>query len=107
MQNPNGAEIFKKISEAYSVLSDEVKRRHYDRHGHDGLSDEYSYEEAGFGFMDAAQIFQMFFDTGVFVTGSAFGHDKVRRTDVVTVRITPWQPGLKGFHDEAGFCVGI
>jgi len=35
--NPKAAEMFKKISEAYEVLSDDSKRKVYDQYGEDGL----------------------------------------------------------------------
>ncbi|EAN77655.1 chaperone protein DNAj, putative [Trypanosoma equiperdum] len=57
--NAEAAEMFKQISHAYEVLSDEDKRKLYDQHGKDGLSgggDE--------GEFDASDIFSMFFGGG-------------------------------------------
>lgn len=67
--NPESAEKFKEISEAYAVLSDENKRQTYDQFGHAGMGG-YSTEDIfrdinfddifrGFGF-DFGDIFDMF-----------------------------------------------
>ncbi|XP_056317883.1 dnaJ homolog subfamily B member 6b [Danio aesculapii] len=68
-KNPNDKEEaekrFKEISEAYEVLSDENKRRDYDRYGKQGLSnrgghydDEYM---SGFTFRNPEDVFREFF----------------------------------------------
>ncbi len=46
--NPNAAEMFKEAQEAYSVLSDENKRKMYDQYGHAGVGSDAS-DGAGFG----------------------------------------------------------
>ncbi len=52
------AEIkFKECSEAYEVLSDEVKRQRYDQFGHAGVSSAHD-----FSHMDTSDIFSMFED---------------------------------------------
>ncbi len=56
-------EKFKKINEAYQVLSDQEKRQIYDTYGKKGL------ESSGFGFNDMESIFDVF--NSVF--GSGFG----------------------------------
>lgn len=60
-------EHFKQAAEAYQVLSDEEKRRVYDRHGHDGLS--------GVGQGGFEDIFGQFSD----VFGDIFGGGGSRR----------------------------
>ncbi len=67
----NGAEDkFKKISEAYAVLSDEKKKANYDRFGPEGFNQQYSTEDIfrGFDFGDifggGDSIFDMFFGGG-------------------------------------------
>ena len=49
--SPDAQETFKKISEAYSVLSDPKKRENYDNYGMEGAPPQ----------MDASNIFNMFF----------------------------------------------
>jgi DnaJ-class molecular chaperone len=67
--NPEAEEKFKEISEAYAVLSNEDKRRQYDRFGFsNNLFKDFDYESvfSEFGFGD---IFSMFFGNGF---GSSF-----------------------------------
>jgi molecular chaperone DnaJ len=74
--NPEAEEKFKEISEAYAVLSNEEKRRQYDRYGFNGsLFDDFDFGSvfSEFGFGD---IFDTFFGTGF---GTSFsGRDRTR-----------------------------
>jgi curved DNA-binding protein len=73
-------EMFKKISEAYAVLSDKEKRKQYDTFGASGFRQRYSQEDifSGFNFGD---IFKEFgFDNGSFGNIFMGGARRGRRT---------------------------
>lgn len=91
--DPNAAEKFKEAQEAYSVLSDESKRKMYDQYGHAGVGNGgpgaggfggYSnFDGAGFDFGD---IFDSIFggSTGGFGGFSNFGGGSSRQTSRAT-----------------------
>ena len=67
--DPSAADKFKEAQEAYSVLSDENKRKMYDQYGHAGVGSGTSGGYGGFGGFDASEfdfgdIFDSFFGGG-------------------------------------------
>ena len=79
----NAEEKFKEVQEAYSVLSDDNKRRQYDQFGHAGVKGNGAgsgfggFNGAGFGF-DASDLGDIFDD--LFGAGFGFGGSSSRRS---------------------------
>ena len=79
----NAEEKFKEVQEAYSVLSDDNKRRQYDQFGHAGVNGNGAgsgfggFNGAGFGF-DASDLGDIFDD--LFGAGFGFGGSSSRRS---------------------------
>ncbi len=69
--NKQAEEKFKKINEAYAVLSDDNKRKQYDNFGAEGFSNRYSQEDIFRGF-DFSNIFEEF-GMGGDIFGNLFG----------------------------------
>jgi molecular chaperone DnaJ len=81
-------EKFKKIAEAYKILSDPEQRRKYDVYGYEGIrSNAYNSENfEGFGFNDIfssfSDIFDDFFDFGFGTGGTKRSKNKIHGDDI-------------------------
>lgn len=72
-KEPDAEEKFKEAQEAYAVLSDENRRKQYDRFGHDAFTNGQGQGASGFDFsdIDLSDIFENMF--GFDIGGNPFG----------------------------------
>jgi molecular chaperone DnaJ len=69
-EDPNAADKFKEVAEAYAVLSDTNRRAQYDRFGHAGQNGQgfdfgdFDFRSAGFDVGGFGDLFEMFFGGG-------------------------------------------
>jgi len=92
-KEPDAAEKFKEVSEAYAILSDDNKRLQYDQFGHAGIHGRYSAEDifGGINFEDILRSFGLGGGLGGF--GSIFdflmgrgGRRSTRRDQAIDLR---------------------
>jgi molecular chaperone DnaJ len=84
---PDAAERFKQVAEAYEVLSDRQRRETYDRFGHAGLR-RGGFTPSDFDLGDVTDLFSAFFGEGFFGQSTRAG-GRSRGADVAaTVEIT-------------------
>src|SRR5262245_9725292 len=69
---PDAAERFKQVAEAYEVLSDPQRRDTYDRFGHAGLRSG-GFAPTEFDLGDISDLFSAFFGEGIFAQASRAG----------------------------------
>ncbi len=92
--NPDAAEKFKEAQEAYSVLSDENKRKMYDQYGHAGVNNSAGAGGfSGFGGFDASDfdfgdIFDNIFGGGFSSFGGGSSRARATRGSDVLMRVT-------------------
>ena len=88
--DPDAENKFKEASEAYSVLSDEDKRRRYDQFGHAGLNGQSGFNSAEEIFSNFSDIFGGDFFSDFFGGGFSTGQrgSRARRGENLQYRLT-------------------
>lgn len=111
-KNPNGAEKFKAISQAYEVLSTPEKRQIYDAYGKEGLSNggrraHHDFSDYGgfFSFRDPNEVFKEFFGSdpfGHFFRAFDGGYTNGTVNNHSNNPFNPFMPFpmFGGFHDD-------
>ncbi|MGC8568024.1 MAG: molecular chaperone DnaJ [Candidatus Micrarchaeia archaeon] len=87
-KSPGAEETFKKINEAYAVLSDPEKRKAYDTYGPEGFSQRFTDKDifSGFNFEDIFKSMGFDFNGSMFSQMFGFGNDETEDegSDIVT-----------------------
>ncbi len=110
-KEPEAAERFKEISEAYAVLSDPKKREQYDAYGHAGFDQMYSQEDIfrGADFSDFDEVFRSFgFDPfggmfGSFMRGHEGGRMREYGADLETGVEISLEEAAKGAKSDISY----
>ncbi len=97
-KEPNAADSFKEVSEAYEVLSDRQKRSTYDRFGHAGMSGAGANPFEGYNGMGGfSDIFEQFFG-GAAQTGQRRAVQK--GADINTTLVLTFEEAIFGSEKE-------
>jgi len=102
---PDAADRFKQVAEAYEVLSDPQRRDTYDRFGHAGLR-RGGYAPTDFDLGDISDLFSAFFGEGVF-GHSARGGGRARGADVAAAVEISLAEAFRGVTVEVPVRVAI
>jgi molecular chaperone DnaJ len=99
-KEPEAAERFKEVNEAYAVLSDEQKRAVYDRYGHAGVNGGFGTGASDFsGFSGFEDIFESFFGGG-FTRGATSRRAPRRGADLRYDLSITFEDALNGLEKD-------
>lgn len=99
--NPEAAEKFKELNEAYEVLSDKDKRAKYDQFGFAGVDPNYGAGQGGFGGFDMGDLGDIF---GSFFGGGFGGSSSRSRRNAPQRGETLQQRVMLSFEEAAFGC---
>ena len=69
-KGPSASEAFKKVGQAFAVLTDKEKRQRYDQFGHEEGPQRHASYTYGYDEVDPNEIFNMFFGMNPFFGGA-------------------------------------